>query len=243
VDVTAATGINQVGGFIGQPNFGVINDCYSRGSVQGGNAVGGFTGVTSGSQIKRCYSTGLVIASGSTKGGFVGGYSGGTVENCFWDVEASGLSTSPKGTGKTTAEMKTPSTFVCAGWDFNTIWGMDGNINEGYPNLEIPTPGVIQILWTGAVDNDWFNAANWLCEVPGTGSVVVIPDVSGTSGNFPVISGATAALCGSLTIESGASVTVNPCKALTVSGTLTNHGIMFLPLLITHWQAYLWVCI
>jgi hypothetical protein len=41
----------------------------------------------------------------------------------FWDVNTSGQTTSAGGgTGKTTAEMKTLSTFTSAGWDFTSVW-------------------------------------------------------------------------------------------------------------------------
>jgi len=63
------------------------------------------------------------------------------VTACFWDIQTSGQATSVGGTGKTTAEMQTASTFLEAGWDFvgetengtEDIWW----INEGkdYPRL------------------------------------------------------------------------------------------------------------
>jgi len=65
------------------------------------------------------------------------------VSNCFWDTQTSGQSSSAAGTGKTTAEMKTLSTFTSAGWDFegeiangtNNYWDLSGSINNGYPYL------------------------------------------------------------------------------------------------------------
>jgi len=60
----------------------------------------------------------------------------GTITNCFWDTETSGQATSDGGTGKTTAEMKTQSTFTDAGWDFTTpIWTIQAEINDGYPSF------------------------------------------------------------------------------------------------------------
>ena len=44
--------------------------------------------------------------------------SGGNIRNSFWDVETCRQSQSAGGTPKTTAEMKTKSTFINAGWDF-----------------------------------------------------------------------------------------------------------------------------
>ena len=44
--------------------------------------------------------------------------SGSIVTTSFWDIEISGCATSAGGSGLTTAEMQTVSTFLEAGWDF-----------------------------------------------------------------------------------------------------------------------------
>ena len=49
-------------------------------------------------------------------------------------MPAISLVTGAAGTGKTTAEMKDPSTFLNAGWD-SLIWYRDAGINNGYPYL------------------------------------------------------------------------------------------------------------
>ena len=52
----------------------------------------------------------------------------------FWDIESSGKTISDGGTGKTTAEMQTMSTFTDAGWDFTTpVWTIDEGVD--YPRL------------------------------------------------------------------------------------------------------------
>ncbi|MDD4804465.1 MAG: InlB B-repeat-containing protein, partial [Candidatus Pacebacteria bacterium] len=50
----------------------------------------------------------------------------------YWDTQTSGTTTSAKGTGKTTAEMQTQSTF--SEWDFTNVWVMNG-----YPILRMTT--------------------------------------------------------------------------------------------------------
>jgi hypothetical protein len=52
----------------------------------------------------------------------------------FWDVETSGKTTSRGGTGKTTTEMQTASTFLDAGWDFDDIWMICEGVD--YPRLQ-----------------------------------------------------------------------------------------------------------
>ena len=123
------------GGFIGNHSGtgSTIMNCYSGVSVSGANYIGGFAYYI-GASVENCYSYGNVTATVYGGGGFVAS-GGAAVANCFWDKEASGITTSTAGTGKTTAEMKTESTFTDAGWDFVNIWAMNGSINNGYPSF------------------------------------------------------------------------------------------------------------
>jgi hypothetical protein len=111
------TGGNAVGGLVGANWWGSITDCYTTGSVSGGAEVGGLVGFSHQSSLSACYATGLVSGNRNI-GGLVGWNDGGSLTACFWDVESSGQTTSNGGMGKTTAEMKTRSTFTDAGWDF-----------------------------------------------------------------------------------------------------------------------------
>ena len=80
-------------------------------------------------------------------------------------------------------------------------------------------------VWTGNTDTDWENTGNWDDGVvPDANSIARIPDVSGGSGNFPVIgvnSGSNNAACYDLIIESGAILTLNNSKNLDVDNTVT----------------------
>jgi len=137
---------NWVGGFVGEILTGTtISDCYARGDVyvtdnqfvgQGQNA-GGFVGVVIGSMY-RSYSTGYIWCLDVHGCTMIGGFAGQVTTSCtacFWDVQTSGKATSACGTGKTTAEMKTQTTFTDAGWDFSTVWHIAGSVNDGYPYL------------------------------------------------------------------------------------------------------------
>jgi hypothetical protein len=125
----SATGDFYVGGLVGF-NDGTIINCYSRGSVTGIWYVGGLVGWNPYGTITNCYSTGVV--SGDDFAGGLVGQSLGRVVDSFWDIQTSGQTSSAGGTGKTTAQMKTLSTFTNAGWDFvNTWWVPPGD----YPSL------------------------------------------------------------------------------------------------------------
>ena len=139
------TGIGTIGGITGINSVGSqINNSYSRTSVSGDGYVGGYVGSNNASIVVNSYSVGSVSATSSPVGGLVGANSNGaTVANSFWDIETSGMSSSNGGTGKTTAQMKTISTFADEGWDFagetvngtEEIWDMISYFNGGYPYL------------------------------------------------------------------------------------------------------------
>ncbi|HTB53435.1 MAG TPA: T9SS type A sorting domain-containing protein [Ferruginibacter sp.] len=72
--------------------------------------------------------------------------------------------------------------------------------------------------WVGSVNSDWNNTGNWPCgSIPTSTSNIVIP--SGVT-NFPVISATEQAFVNNITINSGASLTVN--GGLNVFGTITS---------------------
>ncbi|MEW6061284.1 MAG: GLUG motif-containing protein [Bacteroidota bacterium] len=148
VSGTTVTGPQYVGGFVGY-NYvpSDIRNCYSRGNVSAsGRYAGGFAGDNADTLV-ACYSTGTVSAS-LYAGGFCGSNTLGTASACFWDTQTSGTSTAVGSgtstgiTGKTTAEMKTASTFTTAGWDFTTVWEM---IGTNYPRLRNNPDGALPV--------------------------------------------------------------------------------------------------
>jgi hypothetical protein len=134
------TSSSEVGGLVGR-NTGNIIDCYANTQVSGSQFVGGLVGENYNGSISYCYSSGFV--SGSLYVGGLTGYNfNGSVDNSFWDKDTSGQISSAGGTIKTTAQMKTLSTFTLAEWDFtnetangtNNIWRMCGD-GVDYPRL------------------------------------------------------------------------------------------------------------
>ncbi|UCE47822.1 MAG: hypothetical protein JSW47_19765, partial [Phycisphaerales bacterium] len=147
-------GAKEVGGLVGHNEFnGEIHNSYAAGEVIGQEAVGGLVGIniskigTHGGlvyrmdKIRHCY-TAAAISGKTEVGGLVGRDDNGGSTGCFWDIEASGQSTSAGGSGKTTAEMQSIETFLAAGWDF---WGETGN---GVDDIWTESPeGGYPILW------------------------------------------------------------------------------------------------
>jgi len=134
-------GVYTPGGLAGFVGWAVVSDCYSTGSVTGQNSAGGLVGDLDPSEymgaiINKSFSTGRVKALYA--GGLIGYLSQiSFMVSGWWDKESSGTTTSWGGTGKTTAEMKSVSTF--SGLDFTTIWNIDPALNAGYPYLRWQT--------------------------------------------------------------------------------------------------------
>jgi hypothetical protein len=123
------------GGLVAQVDSNAtISNSYATGAVA---AIGGIGGLAGNADyvvvITSSYSTGLVGGS-VLKGGLVGFSSSGavTVTDSFWDTDTSGQTTSAGGgIGQPTALMKTPSTFLDAGWSTSTWKIVEGE----YPTL------------------------------------------------------------------------------------------------------------
>jgi len=134
------SGEKAIGGLAGG-NHATVENCYSISDIFGDNCVGGLVGYMLSGQIKECYSAASVLGqSAFGYGGLIGCVAAGTTVNSFWDMEI--CMNSAGGTGKTTAEMQTESTFTDAGWDFTTpIWKICEGTN--YPKLgwQIPLQG------------------------------------------------------------------------------------------------------
>jgi hypothetical protein len=164
----SVSGKYDVGGLVGG-NAGSVVMSYSTASVRGTDySVGGLVGFNYGRPVGRgsittCYSTGPV-GGNSSVGGLVG-YNYGSIATSFWDTQTSGQATSAGGTGKTTAEMQTASTFLDGGWDF----------------LDETANGTEDIWWIEE-GNDYprFTWANWAFSPgppdrdPGVGREVVL---------------------------------------------------------------------
>ncbi len=144
----SVTGNAYVGGLVGY-NKSTIKNCFTQSNVirTSGSTdenCGSFMGYHEKGTVSYSYSTGSVVytdAVNPVNKGFAGAI-GSAIPlpvyiKCLWDTESSSqASTAGSGAhlvGKTTAEMKTLSTFTDASWNFNYPWSL--NINE-YPRIK-----------------------------------------------------------------------------------------------------------
>ena len=129
-------------------NKRTIRDSFATGSVRGGSITGGLVGLqnSGATSITNSYSTAAVSAAPSSLrvGGLVGRSNGGTVTANYWDTQTSDQSSSPAGTGKTTAELQSPTApgatatdtyhgWSADVWDFGTTSQYPVLKTEGFP--------------------------------------------------------------------------------------------------------------
>jgi hypothetical protein len=124
--IGSVRGQSSVGGLIGYSNA-IVTNCYSEGRVTAADVSGGLIGSAGMSRVYYSYSTSPV--SGTTVGGLFG--RDGSAVDCYWDVEASGVSISSGGIGLTTLEMKMYETYL--NWECQNAWTIDEGID--YPRL------------------------------------------------------------------------------------------------------------
>jgi len=139
-------GNNFVGGLVASIQHSTITNCYANGSITGYSA-GGLLGQAYNTFVTNSFSFTQVAPQDNSEGGLIGVGWGEetTCENSYWDTEASGLTESYGGIGKTTAEMNDITTFLDAGWDFKGlgaegIWNIGNDRNNGYPYLSWQYP-------------------------------------------------------------------------------------------------------
>jgi len=145
----------DIGGLAGSAVQGIITNSYATGAVAvtssgtGSVLAGGLVGEGTQGTFTNSYATGAVAVTSSgtgsvLAGGLVGNDTQATITNAFFDMNSSGMSAGSGttycmnyiaarglcGVGKTTAEMKTPTTF--ASWD-TSIWNL---VAGQYPTLK-----------------------------------------------------------------------------------------------------------
>ncbi len=129
-----------VGGMVGYDNSSdslcVINS-YAMVDVKATNdraRVGGFIGYIPGRYMCYCYSAGRV-SGGNVAYGFGDMIYANRDIYCFYDVTLCGIEDGNYASGMVTYAMKQEATYT--GWDFDEVWAIDPEYNEGYPYLRV----------------------------------------------------------------------------------------------------------
>ena len=142
-------------GTIGTPfEEATIRASYATGSVDSGTA-GGLVGrVYDEGIITASYATGRV-ASGRSSGGLVGDDEGGTITNSYWDTRTSGQGSGSPGSGRTTPQLQSPTSYsgIYGSWnvdidEYNTNdnpWTF--GTSSQYPALKADMDGDDDATW------------------------------------------------------------------------------------------------
>ena len=133
-NISIVNGNERVGGVVGYNDSfvdeGTVTNCYNTGSITGSNGVGGVVGYNYGT-VTYCYNTGSVTGDESV-GGVLGQKLNGSITNCYYYIGCCASSNS-YGTALTNEQMLCAESFE--GFDFETVWTMDGNPGYLYPKL------------------------------------------------------------------------------------------------------------
>jgi hypothetical protein len=169
---------------------------------------------SAGSAINACSGSGTAIAM-----------TGATVTNSFSSITWSGgggLGTWSQSATDPALATFTPS--VSSGSFTATLTinaALPCNTSTTSTSTRTVTWGGAAGTWIGATSTAWATASNWACSTIPTSSIdVVIPS---TATNMPTIS-TTGNTAKSITINSGATLTMTSAGAITVSGDWTNNG-------------------
>ena len=139
-------------------------------------------------------------------------YSGGGSAGTFSSTP--GLVFVNAATGEVNLAASTPGTYTVT----NTKTG-SGPCATAVSTSSITITGLG--TWMGGTSSDWFNPNNWICTTVPTSAIdVTIP---ASAAIMPIINGA-GAVCRSITINSGASLTINSTNNLDVYGDWTNQN-------------------
>ncbi len=129
-----------VGGLISNHLDGVVSNSYAAGDVEGdeaflGGYIGGLIGIMGEPPILLSEDTSTCESSTSVDP---------QTQSSFWDMDTTGQEdgvgdvSDGDGSGvigESTEKMKEMETFTSRGWDFDETWGIDEEINDGYPYL------------------------------------------------------------------------------------------------------------
>jgi autotransporter-associated beta strand protein len=225
VTVTAVTGLNIDGAFtIGSGttfnastfSHSVAGNWTNNGTFTASTGTINFDGVTQsiGGSNSTTFNN-LTLSNSGTKTFGIAQNAGGVLNIATGVVLNLGTFTSSANSlimgGVDRASGSWGNTASSATWTNNTFFAA----TTGIVNVATCVGG----LWTGAVDNDWFNTGNWCGGLPTASTNVVI----NSGGNQPNINAA-GAFSNNLTVSSGASLTLGAAGTLSINGAFANSG-------------------
>ena len=144
---------NYVGGLVGDGGIASISNSYNLATVSGGaNYVGGIAGRLTTGSITNCFNGALVSNSSGNMGAILGYGESSPISNCYFGIACTDIAVCGSGTATISAtafratlerDAKSLSFYQdenlfdsSSPWDFNLIWQIDAQTNDGYPTFK-----------------------------------------------------------------------------------------------------------
>jgi hypothetical protein len=124
-------------GFISEANKCTILNCFSSCNIsrKSYQYEVGFV-YSSNGIIENCYYNGKIYTHRKDLRSPFCHFSEGIIQNSFWNFEKNSFGKKYKyGLGIIASQMQSKQTYLDTGWDFENIWDIDPNKNDGYPFL------------------------------------------------------------------------------------------------------------
>ena len=169
--ITATTsGTSCAGGLVGQSNYSldekdnvIVKNCYATGAIVATTTfeyayAGGLVGSSGNSvTVEKSYTTGNIKATASSgnntcAGGLIGWKASRVIaESCYSlaTQKITGVTINDAGKPLSLKEIKNLYSFD--GWDFDNVWAIDSNINNGYPYLRNIALHGESVFWFAAL--------------------------------------------------------------------------------------------
>ena len=160
--ITASYATGPVTGSPAGGLVGVIGTSRDEATIRASYATGSVDGSTAGGLVGRVYDDGIITASyatgrvdGRNEGGLVGDDEGGTVTNSYWDTRTSGQGSGSPGSGRTTSQLQSPTSYsgIYGSWNVDID---EDNMNDNpwnfgtssqYPALKADMDGDHDETW------------------------------------------------------------------------------------------------
>lgn len=144
---------NYIGGLVGDGGIASISNSYNLATVSGGaNYVGGIAGRLTTGSITNCFNGALVSNSSGNMGAILGYGESSPISNCYFGIACTDIAVCGSGTATISAtafratlerDAKSLSFYQdenlfdsSSPWDFNLIWQIDAQTNDGYPTFK-----------------------------------------------------------------------------------------------------------
>ncbi len=240
-DNTANSSLYGGGGLLNSGTFSIINS-----SISGNNAPNKYGGGVYNYSTSLTVKNSMIAANTASSTGDDFYYRDGTVTDNGYNIVENSSGYTWSGTGDITGDQAnlfgtglTSQTLADNGGPTQTLAIESGSVaigagtgdatvttdQRGYFRSDTPTIGAYEyngsntITWDGSLNTNWNTTDNWDCETVPTSSYNVI--IPGSLSNYPVIASGTGASTNDLTVNNGASLSLNSGGSLITYGTVS----------------------